>query len=337
VADFLRSHRRVKILEELDDLLENEIKALAFDEKIDVEIIGKGDAGEWIGEYTPDKTAAVMAAVWPDFVPDPAPAAPPGIRVPERSPQLCPGCGHRSAFFAVRQALSQDDITVADIGCHTLGYLPPFEIGQVLVCMGASTAVGSGLALFNDRRSVVAFLGDSTFFHAGLPGIVNALFNRHDITLILMENGTMAMTGNQNHPASGRNFDEVTETLPVRQVLEGLGVKKIYETDAYRQAELVDLVRRAVADGTFSVVIVRHPCMLQFTRGQRHRPDYRPRRVAVDPQSCDRRHVCIAQFGCPTFSRGPDGSVTVNADLCIGDGSCVQTCPVKAISPAKSS
>lgn len=335
VADFLRSHRQVKVLEELDDILEHEIKALAFDEKIDVEIVGKTDTGDWIGEYTPDKTAAVLGSLWPELVTLPASAV--EAQVPERPPQLCPGCGHRSAFFAVKQALSRDDITVADIGCHTLGYLPPYEIGQVLACMGASTGIGSGLALFNDRRPVVVFLGDSTFFHAGLPGIVNALFNRHDITLILMENGTTAMTGHQDHPASGRNFNDVTDVIPVRQVLEGLGVKNLYETDAYRQAELVDLVRRAVADDAFAVVIARHPCMLKFTREQRRKPDYRPRRVAVDPQTCDRRHVCIARFGCPTFSRGPDGAVAVNPDLCIGDGSCVQTCPVKAISPAKSS
>ncbi len=335
VADFLRSHQRVKILEELDDLLECEIKALAFDEKINVDIVGKSDAGDWIGEYTPDKTAAVMGALWPDLVSPPADTTPPGAQAPERPPQLCPGCGHRSAFFAVKQALSTDDITVADIGCHTLGYLPPYEIGQVLACMGASTGIGSGLALFNDSRPVVVFLGDSTFFHAGLPGIVNALFNRHNITLILMENGTTAMTGHQDHPASGRNFNDVTDVIPLRGVLEGLGVKNLYETDAYRQAELVDLVRRAVANDAFSVVIARHPCMLKFTREQRRKPGYRPRRVAVDQQTCDRLHVCVAQFGCPTFRCGPDGAVTVNPDLCIGDGSCVRTCPVKAISPQK--
>ncbi len=337
VADFLKSHRQVKILEELDDTLENEIKALAFDEKIDIDIVGKTAAEDWIGEYTPDKTAAVMGALWPDLVSVPANAVPLAVHVPERPPQLCPGCGHRSAFYALKQALSRDDITVADIGCHTLGYLPPHEVGQVLICMGASTGIGSGLALFNDRRPVVVFLGDSTFFHAGLPGIVNALFNRHNITLILMENGTTAMTGHQDHPASGRNFNEVTDRIPLRQVLEGLGVKNIYETDAYQQAALVELVRRAVAADAFSVVIARHPCMLKFTREQRRKPGYRLRQVAIDQQVCDRRHVCIAAFGCPTFSRGPEGGISVNTDLCIGDGSCVQTCPAKAIAPLKSS
>jgi len=92
-----------------------------------------------------------------------------------------------------------------DIGCHTLGYNEPYNLGELLLCMGASTAIGSGLSLFNSSRKVVAFLGDSTFFHAGLPGIVNALFNKHNLTLIIMENGTTAMTGHQDHPASEKN------------------------------------------------------------------------------------------------------------------------------------
>jgi indolepyruvate ferredoxin oxidoreductase alpha subunit len=158
---------------------------------------------------------------------------------------MCPGCGHRSAFHAIKQALAPTDITVADIGCHTLGFLPPYEMGQLLMCMGASTAMASGLRLFNTSRKVVAFMGDSTFFHAALPGIVNAIFNRHPITLILMENGTTAMTGHQDHAASGKNFNEVTDKIPVRQVLEGLGVKHIFEVDTYQQAKLAELVVEA--------------------------------------------------------------------------------------------
>jgi indolepyruvate ferredoxin oxidoreductase alpha subunit len=145
------------------------------------------------------------------------------------------------------------------------------------------------------------------------------------------------MTGHQDHPASGRNFNDITDTIPIRGVLEGLGVKNIYETDAYRQTALADLVRRAVAYDTFSVVIARHPCMLKFNREQRRKPGFRAKRVAIDQQLCDRRHVCIADFGCPTFSRGQEGVIAVNADLCIGDGSCVQTCPSRAIKAPKSS
>jgi indolepyruvate ferredoxin oxidoreductase alpha subunit len=335
IAGFLETHREVKILEELDDIIEKEIKSIAFDRGIPVRIIGKARLEDWIGEYTPDKVGAVLEHTWPDMVPEHAPVAAPPPYVAQRPPQMCPGCGHRSAFHAIRKALAATDITVADIGCHTLGFLPPYEMGQLLLCMGAATAIGSGLSLFNATRRVVTFLGDSTFFHAGLPGIINAVFNKHRLTMILMENGTTAMTGHQDHAASGRNFNEPTEKIPVRGVLEGLGVKHIFEVDTYQQARLTELVRQAMEIDEFSVIIARHPCMLKFMREQRRRPGFTPRHVEIDPGTCQRLHECIEKFACPTFTRRTDGSIFINTDLCIGDGSCIQTCPVSAIKHSK--
>ncbi len=330
IADFLRGHKEVKVLEELDNVVETQIKALAFERDLRTAITGKTDPEDWVGEYTPDKVGEILHRTWPDLLP--APKTPPEpVDVPWRPAQMCPGCGHRSAFHAVKQALAEADITVADIGCHTLGFLPPYRMGQLLMCMGASTGMGAGLSLFNGSRKVVAFLGDSTFFHAGLPGIVNAVFNRHPITLILMENGTTAMTGHQDHAATGRNFNDASEKIPVRQVLEGLGVQHIFETDTYRQSDLADQVKQAVAIDEFSVVIARHPCMLKFTREQQKKDGYRRRRVSIDDETCERIHTCVERFACPTFVRHGDGAVSINPDLCIGDGSCIQTCPAGAI------
>lgn len=233
IVEFLRGHDEVFVLEELDDLVESEIKRIAFEEGVKVKIFGKPDAEAWIGEYSADKVAALLNLVWPGMVPMPKQQTKNTCEIPARPAQMCPGCGHRSAFFAVKQALEEVDIKVADIGCHTLGFMPPYNMGQLLMCMGASTGVGAGLALKNQNRRVLCFLGDSTFFHAGLPGIVNAIFNKHNITLVVMENGTTAMTGHQDHAATGRNFNELVEKIPVRQVLEGLGVKHIFEVDAY--------------------------------------------------------------------------------------------------------
>jgi len=335
VVSFLKTHAEVKILEELDDVMGPEVKALAFEEKIQVKIISKLDIEDWIGEYTPDKVDEVMRKTWPDLLPAKALSTGIAPEAPWRPPQMCPGCGHRSAFHAIKQALADTDITVADIGCHTLGFLPPYETGTALMCMGASTGIGSGMSLFNDSRKVVAFLGDSTFFHAGLPGIINAIFNKHNITLILMENGTTAMKGHQDHAACGRNFNDMTDRIPVRQVLEGLGVKKIYEVDTYQQVKLSELVKTAIGDETFSVVIARHPCMLKFTREQRRKKDFRLRQVAIDQEKCDRKQVCIEAFACPTFTRLAGGQIEINRDLCIGDGSCLKTCPSSAIKTLK--
>jgi len=335
IEEFLRSHKQVKILEELDDVMEKEIKVLAFDRGMSVSIIGKSDEDDWIGEYTPDKVSEVMAKTWPDMIPLRGAKRQPSLA--PRPPQMCPGCGHRSAFYAVRKALAKEDITVADIGCHTLGFLPPYKVGEVLLSMGHSTGTGAGLSLFNKTRKVVSFIGDSTLFHAGLPGIVNAVFNNHNLTLIVMENGTTAMTGHQDHPGAGRNANGPSEAIPIRGVLEGLGVKSIREVDAYSQAKLIELVKEANAEEGFSVVIARHPCMLKYTREQQRSTDYVRKSVEVDQEKCDRLHLCVESFGCPSFQRDEDGTVTVSPELCIGDGSCIQTCPVKAIGLRKES
>ncbi|HAE22206.1 MAG TPA: indolepyruvate ferredoxin oxidoreductase [Spirochaetaceae bacterium] len=333
VLSFLRAHEEVKIVEELDTLLETDIKALAYDAGLRCSIRGKADIDELMGECTPAKAKRVLEAAWPGLFPAAAPRPPVADLPPPRPAQMCPGCGHRSAFYAIKKALRPQDITVADIGCHTLGHLPPYEMGRVLLSMGHSTATASGLSLCNDSRRVLCFLGDSTFFHAGLPGIVNAVYNAHRVLLIVMENGTTAMTGHQDHPGTGKNFSGDALKLPIRAALEGLGVQNIREVDTYKQKELTAMVVEALDEPGFKVIIARHPCMLKFTREARRKPGWGARRVQIDQGSCDRNHECVERFACPTFQRDEDGRVTVSQDLCIGDGSCRQTCPASAIVP----
>ncbi len=331
IVDFLSSHEEVKILEELDNLIEKEAKAIAYDNELKTKIIGKLDIEDWIGEYTPNKVEEVLSKTWQDFV-EPSKPKIEGVELKPIPAQMCPGCGHRSAFHSIKKALKESDITVADIGCHTLGYLEPYRIGQVLLCMGHSSGTASGLSLFNNSRRVVAFLGDSTFFHAGLPGIINAIFNKHNFTLIIMENGTTAMTGHQDHPAVGRNFREVTQKIPVRQVLEGLGVENIREVDTYNQSKLTQLVEEALEEEGFKVIIAKHPCMLKFSRELRRKGRLLPNPVRVN-EKCNRKHVCVSDFACPSYQIADDGSIWVQKDLCIGDRSCIQTCPSEAIVP----
>jgi indolepyruvate ferredoxin oxidoreductase alpha subunit len=340
IASFLETHDEVLVLEELDPILEDAVKAIAWERKAKVRLLGKRGDADRMGEYLPGRVAEMLHDIWPDDFPRGASRAV-GAELPPvgaRPPQLCPGCGHRSAFFAVKAALGPSDLTVADIGCHSLGYLPPYEMGRVLLSMGHAPSTSSGIALERKdapieagERRVVCFLGDSTFFHAGLPAIANAVFNRHDVLLVLMENGTTAMTGHQDHPAVGRNFNGASEAIPVRRALEGLGATNIREVDAYKQPELTQAVREALAERGFRVVIAKHPCMLKLTRAARKRPGYAPRYVKVDQDTCTRAYVCAARFACPSFQRLADGSVAVSRELCIGDGSCRQTCPSGAI------
>ncbi len=333
IVEFLKSHKEVKILEELDDFLEVQIKALAYEHKLDVKIIGKENQNDWIGEYTAQKVRSIISALWPDMiaVKEKRESA---VKVPQRPAQMCPGCGHRSAFFAIKRALKNDDITVADIGCHTLGFLPPYSMGQALLCMGASPALGAGLSLFNDQRKVVAFMGDSTFFHAGAASVINAIYNKHNLTLILMENGTTAMTGHQGHPGHGENFNGASEIISLDKIFAAYNIEA-KRVDAYNQAELTRLVQAAVNLPGFKVIIASHPCMLKLTRDQRRSGKYILRQVAVDQTKCDQQLSCIEQFACPTFTKTDEGKIIVNTDLCIGDGSCLKTCPSKAITPPK--
>lgn len=322
ILSFLKSHGEVLILEELDDVLELQIKAVAYDSGLKTKVIGKVLDDDFIGEYTPDKVKDKLASVWPDMMAKEPDTVVLPIQVPERPAQMCPGCGHRSAFFAVKKALKDEDVTVADIGCHTLGYMPPYNLGEVLMCMGASAGMASGLSLFSDKKRVVAFLGDSTFFHAGLPGLINTLFNNHNITLIIMENGTTAMTGHQDHAGS---------RISIEGLLKGLGIESILSCDTYSQAQLTDLVKTSLNTKGISVVIAKHPCMLKHTRLARKKPGYVQKHIAIDLEICSRIHGCVEQFGCPTFIRNPDESVGINLDLCIGDGSCRPSCPEQAI------
>jgi len=328
IIKFLKEHGEVKILEELDDFIEQKIKALAYDHNLNTIIEGKVDLDDWIGEYTPDKVREVLEKNWPDLLPSKESKRTIHQAIP-RPPQMCPGCGHRSGFYAIKKALAEDDISVADIGCHTLGYLPPYSLGQVLLSMGHSSGTASGLSLFNTSKKVVAFLGDSTMFHAGLPGIINSVFNQHNFTLIIMENDTTAMTGHQDNPGSGRNVRGETRKISIAPLLESLGVEKILEVDTYNQQKLTDYVNEALDFDGFSVVIAKHPCMLKFSREQRKKG--RTLKKVRITGKCREIHACVSAFACPSFQLNQDGTVWVNDDLCIGDGSCIQTCPVQAI------
>lgn len=334
IIEFIKSHNQIKILEELDPIIETQIKALAFDNKIQSRILGKIDKDDWLGEYTPGKVENILRKTWPEIFSRPKLTFDSRFSLPPRPAQLCPGCGHRSAFYAIKKALSEEDYTVADIGCHTLGFLPPYEIGQVLLSMGHSNGTASGLAIKNDYRKVVSFLGDSTLFHAGLPGIINAVFNKHKHTLIIMENGTTAMTGHQDHPATGKNFNDLTEKIPIRGLLTGMGVKNIWEVDTYRQEELTQAVKAAINTDDFSVVIAKHPCMLKFIRELKKQKRKTAPPITINT-SCNLSKVCLNKFACPTYQLKDNQVVWVQEDLCIGDGSCKPVCPQKALESKK--
>ncbi|MBN2172097.1 MAG: 4Fe-4S binding protein [Candidatus Krumholzibacteriota bacterium] len=327
ILKFLEDHDEVFVVEELDRVMEGEIKALAWDAGARCRIHARTEIEDLQGEYDPRRTWNLLGRAWPDLFP-PRRTQAPAVSVPPRLPQMCPGCGHRSAFFAIKHAIAPGTITVGDIGCHSLGAQPPDEMGEMIFCMGASPGLAAGLAMRNGTRKVVAFIGDSTLFHAGLPGLLNAILHDDDFTLVLLENGTTAMTGHQPRAGSG----EIGDKIPLVAMFEALGVKLVKDVDTYKQAALAEALQEAMDHAGFAVVIARHPCMLKFVRDRRRRdPAYAVKQVAIDQELCDLSRVCVRDFGCPSFVAGEDGRVGIHPDLCIGDGSCIPTCPVGAI------
>ncbi len=325
VLDFLRGHDEVLIIEELDPVMENEIKSMAWDAGAHCKIFSRKQRADFMGELGPDRTWRILSETWPDVFAERKPHEVQKSLNP-RIPQMCPGCGHRAAFYGVKKSLPENAITVADIGCHSLGYYSPYNMGEVLLCMGHSNGTAAGMSIGNETRKVVSFIGDSTFFHAGLPAVINAVLYDYDFTLVVMENGTTAMTGHQPHAGSG----EIGDAIPIQSVLETLGVKFIKRVDAYNQKALQEAMKEAMDHKGFSVVIASHPCMLKFTREQRRKGKANKRKMHVQ-DNCNRSYECLREFACPSFAVQDDGSVVVNEELCIGDGSCMSTCPVNAL------
>lgn len=326
ITKYLNDHDEVIIIEELDRVMEFEIKSLAYDRNIKCRISSRTDKADLMGELGSERTWKILSDKWSDVFPSEIVNLSLPFNNP-RIPQMCPGCGHRSAFHAIKQALPEGAITVGDIGCHSLGFFKPYNMGEMLLSMGHSSGTAAGLTIGNKTRKVLAFIGDSTFFHAGLPAIINAVLYNHDFTLVVMENGTTAMTGHQPHPGSG----EIGDKISIDKVLEAIGVKFIRRVDTYQQKQLTAHIKEALDFEGFSVVIASHPCMLKFMRVLRKKENYVPKHVEVAQEKCEKHLICIDKFGCPSFIKNEDGSVTVNEDLCIGDGSCRQTCPVSAI------
>jgi len=316
VLEFLKSHDEVLIVEELDRVMEQEIKTLAYDNGLACKILAKPDTMLG-GELDPATTYKLMADVWPDIFTKENTLIESESTIP-RKPTFCPGCGHRAAFYAIKKVLPEAAITVADIGCHTMGSFEPYAVGETLLSMGHSNGTGAGFSIKNDSRKVITFIGDSTFFHAGMPGIVNAALYDHNLTLVVMENGTTAMTGQQPHPGSG----EISDKISIDKVLEAFNVKFIKRVGAYSTDKLVAALEEAIEFKGFSVVIASHPCMLKFGRNLRRKKKDFPNIMTVDKNCSKEECAEIMKFDCPSFILEEDGSLSINPILCIGDGSC---------------
>ncbi len=255
--------------------------------------------------------------------PDPASAA--AEPLPARPPVLCPGCPHRGAFYVLRKLR----LTVAgDIGCYTLGVMPPLSSVDTTICMGASigTAIGLRRSLPPEAASkVVAVIGDSTFVHSGITPLIDAVYNRTDVVVVIMDNQTTAMTGHQGHPASGLNVHhEESPRLSLEGLARACGVERVYTVDPNDLKALETVLREALSPGEGpAVVISRRTCAL-IDRSLRGREP-----VRFDPEACIECGACF-RLGCPALARAGNRP-EIQDGLCVGCDQCVQVCPQGAL------
>jgi indolepyruvate ferredoxin oxidoreductase alpha subunit len=329
------------VVEEVEPIMENEVGALAGRHGIHVPVRGKltGDLPRAF-EYDPlavrDGIRSAMgleSATMGDVKEGEGGTE---LALPGRPPALCPGCPHRGAFHSALKAAGEDAVFPTDIGCYTLGIMPPYRVGDVLLCMGASVGLSGGISKATDQK-VIGFIGDSTFYHAGIPPLINAIHNKQNFVLCIMDNHTTAMTGYQPTPAMGSD-EMLTPADPVDldRIVEGLGVEFIRVVDpndlkATRQAFTMALEHDGVA-----VVITRRPCALLEARAIKKAGGRVPV-YAVDQELCIRCGACI-RYGCPaiykdTDNTDEDGKIPSQIDptQCLGCGVCAGICPKAAI------
>jgi indolepyruvate ferredoxin oxidoreductase alpha subunit len=328
IADFLRDHTTVAIVEELEPVLETAVRAIAQHDSISAKIVGKTD-GAFPRAYEFDQ-AIVAAGLSKAFElpPQAVEAGPVDLQgLPIRPPVLCAGCPHSSTYFAVNKATNKKAIFASDIGCYTLGVSPPYSAADLLVCMGSSVGTAGGLAKVNDKP-VIAFIGDSTFFHAGIPGLINAVHNGHRFLLMILDNRTTAMTGHQPHPGSakGPTCCDIA-AVSIEEVVKGCGVKWLRVVDPYDVKLTTETVKEALSQPDIAVIIARRECALIAKRDEAGAITEKHR---IDQTACKKCRTCVDRFQCPAIS-SIDKVQTIDEALCAGCGVCEQVCPYKAI------
>lgn len=241
--------------------------------------------------------------------------------LPVRPPVMCAGCPHRGVFYI----LNKLKLTVsADIGCYTLGAQPPLAAVDTVVCMGASVGIAHGFEKARGREQsnkTVAVIGDSTFIHSGITGLINAVYNKSNITLIILDNSTTGMTGHQQHPATGLTLkQEPAKILDIVALCKTVGCDSVRVTDSYDLGDLEKIIKEETARDGVSVIVAKRPCALLDR-------NYPP---ACTVEDCRRCGMCF-RLGCPAIEKQADGSAKINAALCVGCGLCAKVCRFGAI------
>ena len=323
-VEFLQDLDEVLCVEELDPVIERALISVCGKYGLKTRVRGKltGDVAP-SGENT---IASVRASIDAFLGKEPVQAAKkdPVPPLPVRPPVLCAGCPHRASFYAVKRAMQgQKTIYCGDIGCYTLGNAQPLDMCDTCLCMGAGINIAQGVFHMEPDTKAFAFVGDSTFFASGITGTINAFYNQADLTLIVLDNSTTAMTGHQPHPGTGRTvMGQIVEKVKIENVLKAIGLSVVEIVDPLEHKLAVETVKRVAAEPGVKAIIFRSPCVA-ITKPSA--------KAKVDPERCVGCRRCIDQLGCPALIL--DGKkAMIDPSLCTGCTLCEQVCPVGAIS-----
>ena len=309
LLEFAAKHEKVYVIEELDPFIEEHCRSLGMD------VIGK-DAFTLLGEYTPSMIRSAVLGV------QSAPYAEIGETIPVRPPVMCAGCPHRGTFYVLKKL----GLTVSgDIGCYTLGAVAPLSSVDTTICMGASVSAAHGMAKargseFNQK--LVSVIGDSTFMHSGITGLVDIVYNKGANTVIILDNSITGMTGHQDNPTTGYTIrGEETRQVNLITLCRGIGVEHVVVADPFDVKEFERVVKEETAREDVSVIIAQRPCaLLKKVR-------YTGNCTITD--KCRKCKVCM-KLGCPAIVNDGDG-VRIDVTQCNGCGLCVNVCPFGAI------
>jgi len=330
IRSFAAKVERLYVVEELDPFFEEQIRALA------IEVTGK-EIIPVCGELSPDRIRKAFAGR--GIVPESADAAPDveagGVALPPRPPNMCPGCPHRGVFYALKQLKAY---VTGDIGCYTLGFLPPLSSMETCVCMGASIGNATGAVKVvseNEKKRVVAVIGDSTFIHSGITGLVDMVYSNSPATVIILDNRITAMTGRQDNPASGFTLmNEPAHRIDLVQLCSALGVKHVRTVNPFDLAETRQALKEEMERPETSVIITNKPCVLIKREGVFRKGPL----LTVDVEKCTGCRACL-KLGCPAIQwksgEGKKGVSYIDPMLCTGCDVCRQLCKFDAIGRAK--
>ena len=339
VLDFINSVDNILVAEEVEPVMEKEVLAIIGKYNIKKKVYGKLDGTlPRIYEYNPDIISFGMAKIVDKELIKREKFST-KLPLPLRSPVLCPGCPHRATYFALKKAIKklklkeEEIIYSTDIGCYALGLEPPYNMGDYCISMGSSLGIGCGFSKATNQK-VISFIGDSTFFHAGIPPLVNAVHNRDKILLVVMDNRITGMTGGQTNP--GVPVDGMGNPAPevsIDKIARGVGAGLVKTIDPVDLKETEEVFKEALQFEGVAVVITKHPCAM-ITDAENRKKGISVK-YSINQEECTKCLICVKNFTCPAVYIEKDGSVNINPLLCDGCGVCVQVCPKKAIEVKK--